>query len=156
MRKDNDSNITQIHWSRAISIEELSKIFNVHRNTMSKWLREQVIRNRKLTARKWQVSIDEFPGVFKKRSLPILSNKQIFTQSLKSNRKIILTYHNGAGKLHVSELVIPLYFCPRESKPDTDIYYLWNLQVKCNRMLILKSSQIISMELSDEGFAKTD
>ena len=156
MRKNNDSNITKINWSRAMSIEELSKIFKVHRNTMSKWLRDQVIRNRQLSARKWQVATNEFPGVFKKRSLPILSNKQIFTQALKSNRKIILTYHNGAGKLHISELVIPLYFCPSESKQDTDIYYLWNLQVKYNRMLILKSSQIISMELSDEGFTKTD
>ena len=57
---DND-NITKTKWSHALSIEELSKIFNVHRNTMSKWLRDQVIRNRQLSSRKWQVDKDALP-----------------------------------------------------------------------------------------------
>jgi len=96
----------------------------------------------------------------KKRSLLIMynmhRNHEIFTKALKSNRKIILTYHSSAGKLYISKLVIPLYFWSSESKRDTDIYYFWDSQAKGNRMLILKSSQIISMELSDESFAKAD
>ncbi|MBN2588310.1 MAG: hypothetical protein JXA96_00480 [Sedimentisphaerales bacterium] len=43
-----------------MSIRELSAIFNVHRNTMSKWLKDQVICNRQLSSRKWQVAKDEF------------------------------------------------------------------------------------------------
>ena len=58
----NNNNITKINWSRAMSIRELSVIFNVHRNTMSKWLKDQVIRNRKLSERKWQIAKDEFPN----------------------------------------------------------------------------------------------
>ena len=60
MDNSNNSNIAKIKWSRALSIEELSKIFHVHRNTMSKWLRDQVICNRQLSARKWQVAKYEF------------------------------------------------------------------------------------------------
>lgn len=58
--KSNKIDNTVIKWSRPMSIEELSKIFNVHRNTMSKWLRDQVICNRQLSPRRWQVAKYEF------------------------------------------------------------------------------------------------
>ena len=61
MKKVNNNNITKIKWSRAMSIEELSKIYNIHRNTMSKWLKEQVICNRQLSPRKWQIAKHELP-----------------------------------------------------------------------------------------------
>ena len=44
-----------------MSIEELSQIYNVHRNTMSKWLREEVICNRQLSPRRWQIAKYELP-----------------------------------------------------------------------------------------------
>ena len=44
-----------------MSIDELSKIYNIHRNSMSKWLKDQVIPNRQLSPRKWQVAKDELP-----------------------------------------------------------------------------------------------
>lgn len=61
MKKSEKINVTQIKWSRPMSIEELSQIYNVHRNTMSKWLREQVICNRQLSPRRWQVAKYEMP-----------------------------------------------------------------------------------------------
>ena len=42
-------------------IEDLSKIYNVHRNTMSKWLKDQVICNRQLSPRRWQVAKYDLP-----------------------------------------------------------------------------------------------
>ena len=71
---DNNKNITTTNWSRAMSIEELSKIFNIHRNTMSKWLREQLILNRQLSARKWQVANDELPDVLKEKTVLFKKN----------------------------------------------------------------------------------
>ena len=56
MSKGNKINSVEIKWSSAMSIEKLSKIYNVHRNTMSKWLKDQVITNRQLSPRKWQVA----------------------------------------------------------------------------------------------------
>ena len=53
--------ITKTKWSRPMCIEELSKIFNIHRNTMSKWLKEQVICNRQLSPRRWQIPKYELP-----------------------------------------------------------------------------------------------
>jgi hypothetical protein len=50
-------------------IEELSKIFNVHRNTMSKWLRDQVICNRQLSPRRWQVAKYEFFNGLEERKI---------------------------------------------------------------------------------------
>ena len=61
MEENNKINITQIKWSYPMSIEELSRIYNVHRNTMSKWLKEQVIKNRQLSPRRWQIAKYELP-----------------------------------------------------------------------------------------------
>ena len=61
MTQNNSNNITKINWSRAMNIKELSAVFNVHRNTMSKWLKDQTIRNRQLSPRKWEVAIFELP-----------------------------------------------------------------------------------------------
>ena len=69
VKKSDKINITQVKWSRPMSIEELSQIYNVHRNTMSKWLRDQIICNRQLSARKWQVAKDEFPNGLNKKNI---------------------------------------------------------------------------------------
>ena len=41
-----------------------SKIFDVHRNTMSKWLRDQVICNQQLSPRRWRIATYELPKDF--------------------------------------------------------------------------------------------
>ena len=70
MTQNNSNNITKINWSRAMNIKELSAVFNVDRNTMSKWLKDQVICNRQLSARKWQVAKDEFPNGLNEKKFP--------------------------------------------------------------------------------------
>ncbi|MBN2588311.1 MAG: hypothetical protein JXA96_00485 [Sedimentisphaerales bacterium] len=44
-----------------MGLKELSQIFDVHRNTMSKWLKDQIICNRQLSPRKWEVATFELP-----------------------------------------------------------------------------------------------
>ena len=59
INKNND--ISNVQWSHPMGLKELSNIFDVHRNTMSKWLKEQIICNRQLSPRKWEVAKFEFP-----------------------------------------------------------------------------------------------
>lgn len=61
MRINNNTNITEAKWSQPMGLKELSQIFEVHRNTMAKWLKDQVICNRQLSPRKWEVAIYELP-----------------------------------------------------------------------------------------------
>ena len=60
--KKSDINATKVKWSRPMCIEDLSKIFNVHRNTMSKWLKAGVIHNRQLSPRRWQIAMFDLPN----------------------------------------------------------------------------------------------
>ena len=69
MQESKDTNTTKIIWSRAMSVEELSKIYNVHRNTMSKWLKNQVISNRQLSPRKWQVAKHLLPNGIEEKKI---------------------------------------------------------------------------------------
>ena len=62
MKKYSKINVTKTKWSHPMCIEELSKIFNVHRNTMSKWLKERIICNRQLSPRRWEVAVFELPN----------------------------------------------------------------------------------------------
>ena len=55
---------TTIQWSHPMGIKELSQIFDVHRNTMSAWLKDQTICNRQLSPRRWQVAKFEIPCGF--------------------------------------------------------------------------------------------
>lgn len=61
MKESDNINNIKIKWSRPMCIEEMSKIYNIHRNTMSKWLKDQIICNRQLSPRKWQVATYELP-----------------------------------------------------------------------------------------------
>ena len=61
IQRKNNSDISNIQWSHPMSLKELSQIFDVHRNTMSKWLKKQVVRNRHLSPRKWEVAVYELP-----------------------------------------------------------------------------------------------
>ena len=61
MKNNNNIDVTEVKWSRPMGLKELSQIFDVHRNTMSKWLKDQVICNRQLSSRRWEVAIFELP-----------------------------------------------------------------------------------------------
>ncbi|MBN1972142.1 MAG: hypothetical protein JW787_00775 [Sedimentisphaerales bacterium] len=54
-------NLNNIKWSHPMSIKELSQIFDVHRNTLSKWLRNQILCNRQISPRRWQIAEDDMP-----------------------------------------------------------------------------------------------
>ncbi len=52
----------KIQWSRPMGLKTLSQIFDIHRNTMSKWLREQVVCNQQLSPRRWRIAAFELPS----------------------------------------------------------------------------------------------
>ena len=61
MKKKNNMDVTKTRWSHPMGIKELSQIFDVHRNTMSEWLNNQIICNRQLSPRRWEVAMYELP-----------------------------------------------------------------------------------------------
>ena len=61
MKNNNNIDVTKIKWSRPMGLKQLSQIFEVHRNTMAKWLKDQVICNRQLSPRRWEVAVFELP-----------------------------------------------------------------------------------------------
>ena len=61
MVPQNETNLSKMKWSHPMGLKELSQIFDVHRNTMSKWLKNQTVRNRQLSPRKWEVAVFELP-----------------------------------------------------------------------------------------------
>ena len=52
----------KMQWSRPMGLKTMSQIFDVHRNTMSKWLRKQVICNQQLSPRRWRIAAFELPN----------------------------------------------------------------------------------------------
>lgn len=52
----------KIQWSRPMGLKTLSQLFDIHRNTMSKWLREQIICNQQLSPRRWRIAAFELPN----------------------------------------------------------------------------------------------
>jgi hypothetical protein len=61
MKNNINVNVTKMKWSHPMGLKELSQIFEVHRNTLAKWLKEQIICNRQLSPRRWEVAIFELP-----------------------------------------------------------------------------------------------
>jgi hypothetical protein len=61
MRDNYIVDFTKIEWSQPMGLKELSQIFDIHRNTMSKWLKDQVICNQQLSPRRWRVATFELP-----------------------------------------------------------------------------------------------
>lgn len=61
MKNKRSVKVTKVKWSRPMGLKELSQIFDVHTSTMSKWLKDQVICNRQLSPRRWEVDISELP-----------------------------------------------------------------------------------------------
>ena len=69
MKKNNKTDITKVKWSRPKGLKELSQIFEVHRSTMAKWLKNQVILNRQLSSRRWEVAMFELPHVLEEEKI---------------------------------------------------------------------------------------
>lgn len=61
MKKNKKVDVTKEKWSHPMGIKELSQIFDIHRNTMSIWLKDQIISNRQISPRRWEVAIFELP-----------------------------------------------------------------------------------------------
>lgn len=61
MKADSSSNVSKLKWSQPMGLKGLSQIFDVHRNTMSKWLKDQVIHNQQLSPRRWRIASYEMP-----------------------------------------------------------------------------------------------
>lgn len=67
MRTNNVVDVTKIKWSQPMNLKTLSLIFDVHRGTMSKLLKDQVICNQQLSPRRWRIAIFELPIEFEER-----------------------------------------------------------------------------------------
>jgi len=80
----------------------------------------------------------------------------IFIRAVKDNKKVILAHHSGVEEFYITKLLIPVYYRPSASRWSEDIYYFWDSEARGNRLLVLQTSQIKFMELSDESFAKAD
>ncbi len=61
MKNNNKLDVTKEKWSHPMGLQELAQIFDVHRNTMSAWLKDQTICNRQLSPRRWEVAMFELP-----------------------------------------------------------------------------------------------
>lgn len=61
MKNKNNIDIAEVKWSHPMGLKELSQIFEVHRNTMAKWLKDQVVLNRQLSPRRWEIAMFELP-----------------------------------------------------------------------------------------------
>lgn len=61
MKNNKKNDVTKIKWSHPMGLKELSQIFEVHRNTMASWLKDQTICNRQLSPRRWEVAMFELP-----------------------------------------------------------------------------------------------
>ena len=73
MKKKNNMDVIKIQWSRPMGIKELSQIFDVHRNTMSAWLKDQTICNRQLSQRKWEVAMFELPYELDRNNISVIA-----------------------------------------------------------------------------------
>ena len=62
MQRKKNAKKSNTQWSRPMGLKTLSQLFDIHRNTMSKWLRKQVICNQQLSARKWRIAAYELPN----------------------------------------------------------------------------------------------
>ena len=62
MHIEQDIRTGKVQWSRPMGLKTLSQIFDVHRNTMSKWLRKQIIRNQQMSPRRWRIATFEIPN----------------------------------------------------------------------------------------------
>ena len=76
-----------------------------------------------------------------------------FVRANEDRRKIILTYFSGEYSLNLTKLCVPLQYSPAGEEGDPGCYYLWDPEGDIGRrVLVLPSSRIVYMELSDDTF----
>ena len=75
IKNTNNVDVTKIQWSHPMGLKDLSQIFDVHRNTISKWLKNQTICNRQLSPRRWEIAIFELPYEFASDTFEINSSE---------------------------------------------------------------------------------
>lgn len=54
--------IEQLKWAQPLGLKRLALMFDVHPNTMRKWLKKQVVRNEQMSPRYWRVAIEDLPA----------------------------------------------------------------------------------------------
>jgi len=54
--------LQELKWSAPVGVKHWARIFDVHPNTMRKWLRNGVIRNEQLSPRRWRVAMEDLPA----------------------------------------------------------------------------------------------
>ena len=56
-----------VKWSKLRSIQEWARIYGIHRDTMRKLLKNNVICNQQLTPRLWRIATYELPEGFEEK-----------------------------------------------------------------------------------------
>lgn len=49
-------------YSKPMSLKELAAVFGIHANTMRSWLKNQQVKNRKVSPRRWSVALKDLPS----------------------------------------------------------------------------------------------
>lgn len=78
----------------------------------------------------------------------------IFNRSIERETKLKLTFFSRKHRRQVVSLCAPLHFSKSPTGHDEqDCYYLWDFGAKKgSNFLALSSSELVSMELTDEAF----
>lgn len=61
----------KLAWTEPSTVGVWAKVFKVHRNTMSKFLKEQRVRNKRLARSRYQIALDDLPGTEKAKRVGI-------------------------------------------------------------------------------------
>ena len=86
-------------------------------------------------------------------------NHDVFIHSLEQDTKLKLTFFSRKLGREVVSLCAPLHYIKspintvKESEYEQDCYYFWDFGAeKGDNFLVLSSSQVVSMELTDDVF----
>jgi hypothetical protein len=86
------------------------------------------------------------------------SDHNIFIQGIEQKKKLRLTFFSREHFRKLLRQCAPLYYSKRQIEGDgLDSYYLWDFEAtKGSRFLALPSSQIVTMELTEDTFNMED
>jgi len=73
--------VEQLRWSQPMKLSDWAAIFHVHRNTMRKWLDNQIIKNQQISPRMWRVAIEELPSELVLQAFEQMQAAEIFRQT---------------------------------------------------------------------------
>ncbi|MBN2180947.1 MAG: hypothetical protein JW715_03460 [Sedimentisphaerales bacterium] len=87
----------------------------------------------------------------------MLIDHDVFIQAVKTKSKIILTFFSGQQSLYLTRLCVPIEFNRSDPEDISGCYYFWDPEAEVGeRLLVLRTSEIAFMELSDETFDPAD